>query len=294
MPADKQRRPGFPISLNTSTLRGHKLPITRTIEIARQAGYSGIEPWPDELDRFVQEGGTLSDLRKRLGDAGLNVTGAIAFFHWMVDDAGQRQEALEEAKHRMGQLAEIGGTVIAAPPAGDVESVRLLDAAERYHDLLVASEAFGVTPAVEVWGFAKKCSRLGEAALIAIEANHPKACILPDVFHLYKGGSSLGAVRHINGDLLAGFHVNDYPADPPRATIKDQDRVYPGDGVAPLKAFFRDLWHIGYRGAVSIELFNPAYYKQDPAVVAKAALAKTKAVMTAAFAEADASRRDPA
>ena len=34
----------FPISLNTSTIRGQKLPITRIVEIAAEAGYQGIEP----------------------------------------------------------------------------------------------------------------------------------------------------------------------------------------------------------------------------------------------------------
>src|SRR6185436_7764524 len=81
---------GPPISLNTSTLRGHKLPIEEVIDIAAQAGYSGIEPWPDEVDRYVEAGGKLADLSKRHSDSGLKVTGAIAFFQWMVDDDAAR------------------------------------------------------------------------------------------------------------------------------------------------------------------------------------------------------------
>jgi sugar phosphate isomerase/epimerase len=118
--------------------------------------------------------------------------------------------------------------------------------------------------------------RLGQAAGIAIEAHHPKACVLPDVYHLHRGGSGLDGVRKVNADLLAGFHLNDYPADPPAERLRDADRIYPGDGVAPLGQLFRDLRAIGYRGAVSIELFNPEYYKQDPLRVAKTALEKTR------------------
>lgn len=273
----------FPISLNTSTLRGHKLPLTETIDIAAEAGYQGIEPWPDELDRHVQSGGSLKDIKQRLKDRELAVTGAIAFFAWMVDDDAERAKAFEEAKRRMDQLAQIGATHIAAPPRGDVKNVNLLRAAERYHDLLKIGDAIGVTPAVEIWGHAPNVYRLGQAALIAIESKHPKACILPDVFHLYKGGSGLSGVRYLSEKLIAGFHLNDYPADPPPEKARDADRVYPGDGVAPLGQLFRDLRDMAYTGALSIELFNPNYYQQDPKHVAETALRKTRAVMRAAL-----------
>ncbi|MEM7233028.1 MAG: sugar phosphate isomerase/epimerase family protein [Planctomycetota bacterium] len=284
--AKKPGKRSFPISLNTSTLRGHKLPIAKTIDLAAKAGYMGIEPWPDELRKHIESGGKLKDLKKQLDDHGMKVTGAIAFFNWMLDDKGKRAKALDEAKRYMAQLAAIGGTHVAAPPSGpakEVDKVNLLHAAERYHDLLEASEDSGVIPAVEVWGFRNNLNRLGQAVLVALEANHPKACVLPDVYHLYKGGSGLDGVAFLSGKLLAGFHLNDYP-DIPREKIGDGDRVYPGDGVAPLGKFFRDLWNTGYRGPLSIELFNRGYWKQDPALVAKTALEKTKRTMDAAFA----------
>lgn len=277
---------GFPISLNTSTLRGHKLPIARVVEIAAEAGYQGIEPWVDELDRHVAEGGRLEDLNKRIKDRGLKVTGAIAFFEWMVDDDTRRARGFEEATRRMEQLSQIGATHMAAPPAGDVKGVDLLKAAERYRALLEMAEPFGVIPAVEIWGASPAIHRLGQAVLIAIEAHHPKACILPDVFHLYRGGSELADVRHLNPRLLAGFHLNDYPADPPRESLADKHRVHPGDGIAPLKQLFRDLRGIGYTGSLSIELFNPDYYQQDPSIVARTSLQKTREVIRQAIGAA--------
>ena len=77
--------------------------------------------------------------------------------------------------------------------------------------------------------------------MVAIESGHPKACILPDVFHLYKGGSSLEGVRLLAPAAIHVFHVNDYPAQPARDKVTDADRVYPGDGVAPYRTLLRDL-----------------------------------------------------
>ncbi len=274
----------FPIGLNTSTLRAQKLPIVEVVDIAAKAGYQAIEVWVDELERHVKSGGTLKDLNKRIRDHGLAVTGAIAFYEWMVDDDARRATGFAKAKRYMAQLGEIGTTHLAAPPCGDVKNVDLLRAAERYRELIEMGQAFNVVPAIEIWGPAKNLHRLGQAVLVALEAHHPSACILPDVYHLYKGGSGLSDIGKLNPNLLAGFHLNDYPADPPREKIADRHRVYPGDGIAPLARLIRDLRSIGYHGPLSIELFNPTYARQDPLVVATTALAKTRAVIRAALA----------
>jgi sugar phosphate isomerase/epimerase len=75
--------------------------------------------------------------------------------------------------------------------------------------------------------------------------------------------------------------MNDYPADPPRASITDAHRVYPGDGVAPLKEMLRDLRHLGFGGYLSLELFNREYWKQDAMQVARTGLEKMRAVAEA-------------
>ena len=275
----------WPVSLNTSTIRGHKLPIEQTITLAAQAGYAGIEPWPNEIQDYLDGGGTLAELKVRLDDAGLKLTGAIAFFDWMSSDAERRARAMTEAERQMERLAALGGTHIAAPPSGADASTDLLWAGEAYHALLELGDRTGVVPALEIWGFAPVCKRLGEAAMIALEAQHPDACILPDVFHLHKGGSDLGSVRKLGAAILGGFHINDYSKEIPRAQISDRDRVYPGDGDAPLVQLFRDLQAIGYTGPVSVELFNPAYYARPVEEVLSTALAKTRVLMHEALGD---------
>jgi 2-keto-myo-inositol isomerase len=193
----------------------------------------------------------------------------------------RRAKGLEEARRCMELMREIGGTQVAAPAAGatDQADLNLLKAAERYRALLELGEQFGVVPLVEVWGFSKTLSRLGEATLVAIESDHPKARILPDIYHLYRGGSDFNGLKLLHGDAIPLFHVNDYPAAPPRSQLTDAHRVYPGDGIAPLSTVFRDLRAIGFHGALSLELFNRDYWKQDPLTVARTGLEKTRAAV---------------
>jgi sugar phosphate isomerase/epimerase len=103
--------------------------------------------------------------------------------------------------------------------------------------------------------------------------------VLTDVYHIYKGGSDVTGLGLFRGPAMHVMHMNDYPADPPRETIKDEHRVYPGDGVAPLDSILRTLRDIGFRGMLSLELFNREYWKQDALAVARTGLEKTRAVV---------------
>ncbi|HWE36268.1 MAG TPA: sugar phosphate isomerase/epimerase [Isosphaeraceae bacterium] len=284
--ADRPKDEPFGYCLNTSTLMGQKLPITEEAAIASKAGYHGIEPWIRELDDYTKKGGSLSDLGKKLADLNLSVESAIGFFEWAVDDEGRRKKALDEARRNFEMVRAIGGKRLAAPPSG-ATGTRIVDLsklAERYRALIELGDEFGVVPEVEVWGPSKTLGRLGEAAMIAIDSGHPKACILPDVFHLYKGGSSFQGLRLLSGSAIGCFHFNDYPASPPRSEVNDSMRVYPGDGVAPLGEVIRALRDIGYKGMLSIELFNREYWKQDATTVARTGIEKLRAVVRRSLA----------
>ena len=279
-------KPKFRYCLNTSTIREQKIGIVKEVELAARAGYDGIEPWIRELDAYVKEGGSLNDLGKRIADHGLRVESAIGFANWIVEDDAKRAEGLETAKRDMDMLKQIGGTHIAAPPVGAHRNSPKLDlfkVAEHYRALLEVGDQTGIIPQAEVWGFSDNLSRLGETMFAVIESGHKDACILPDVYHIYKGGSDFAGMAAIAGSKIHCFHVNDYPADPPRDTISDKDRVYPGDGVAPLNDIFKMVAANGFAGALSLELFNPVYWKQNPEQVVTTGLAKTKEAVAKAF-----------
>ena len=214
------------------------------------------------------------------------VASAIGFAEWDAEDEGRRRKGLEQARRDMDTVRRIGGMRIAAPPAATREAtgIDLLKLAGRYRELLEVGSSLGVAAEVEVWGFSRTLGRLGEAAFVAIESGHPAACILPDVYHLYRGGSDFGGIRLLGAEAIKVFHMNDYPAAPPRATITDADRVFPGDGVAPLGPLFRDLRAIGFRGVLSLELFNKDYWKLDPRTVARTGIEKMRAAVRSAFA----------
>lgn len=197
-------------------------------------------------------------------------------------DPSAHKKALEQAKKEMEIVVALGGKRIAAPPAGAVDGDLLnLDVAgERYRALLELGRSVGCLPMLEVWGFSKNLSKLSEVLHVAAAAQHPDACVLPDVYHLYKGGSNFSDLGLLAGNKIHVFHMNDYP-DMPRDKITDADRVYPGDGIAPIGSVLKTVFASGFNGVLSLELFNREYWKLDPLENATVGLKKMKSVVPA-------------
>ncbi len=279
------------LALNMSTLRGQELSVPEQVDVAAKAGYDAIEPWIRELREYVDGGGSLRDLRKRISDAGLTVDSAIGFAQWIVDDDTARGAALEEARRDMALVAELECSHIAAPPIGAHQREEGTPAgpplpviAERYRALLDVGAEAGVVPMLELWGFSPTLSKLSELAYVAAGAAHPDACVLPDFYHIYKGGNDFAALGMIEAARMPVFHINDYPADPPRDQIADRDHVFPGDGVCPLVETIAMLLDHGFRGTFSLELFNPGYWQRDALEVATEGLQKSRRVIQDALA----------
>ncbi|MGA2500791.1 MAG: sugar phosphate isomerase/epimerase family protein [Tepidisphaeraceae bacterium] len=271
----------FIFCLNGATIMGQKLPITKQVEVAAKAGYNAFEPWVRDVDEHVKKGGTLADLRKQIADSGLTIEDAIGFAQWIVEDDAKRAKGLEDARRDMDAVAQIGSKRMAAPAAGGTnEALDPRKVAERYRALAEIGDKAGIVPLLEVWGHSKTLTRLSDAAYIAIESHHPKAAVLPDVFHLYRGESGIEGLGVLSRAACPIIHMNDYPAIEP-ARVKDENRVYPGDGIAPLKQILKIMAAAGTPIVLSLEVFNREYWKLDALECAKRGLEKMKAVAAA-------------
>jgi len=269
----------FGYCLNMATLRGHKLGFMKELEIASKAGFTLTEIWLDSLQEFISKGGKVSEVNKQLQGLGLTVANAIGFAKWIVDDDTVRKQGIEQMKREMDLLAQIGCKRVAAPPVGatDTAGLDLRKAAERYRVILELGDQTGVVPHLELWGFSKNLCKTSEVMFVALQSGHPSARILLDVYHLYKGGSGIETLPLIAKKAVDIIHINDYP-DKPAATIVDADRVHPGDGIAPIKQIMDILNDPQKPLIISEEVFNAAYYKQEPLEVAKTAMSKMRKI----------------
>jgi sugar phosphate isomerase/epimerase len=274
----------FGYCLNTSTIRGNNLDIVGVIAAASKAGFHALEPWITEIDAYTAKGGTLKDLRARIADAGLTVEDAIAFNSWLDDDETRRAASMEKLKIDMDKVAEIGGTRIATPPGNSRAAVTLDNAATYYRAALELGQTMGVQPLCELWGTHPLLGPLSHGVYVAVAAGRADASLLLDVFHLYKSGTPFASLKQVNGASLHVLHVNDYPQTDDSSKLNDGNRIYPGDGVAPYGQILRDLRDSGFRGYLSLELFNRDYWTRSADDNLKAGIEKMRATVRRALA----------
>jgi 2-keto-myo-inositol isomerase len=276
----KKEKTEHTFCLNMATIRGHKLGFVKELETASAAGFHSVEIWFDTWQEYLKNGGTIGDTKKRLNDLGIKVQNSISFNQWIVDDEATRKKEVEQMKRDMGMLAEIGckriaatGKGISTSPYPDFDII-----SERYGTVLELSDASGVIPQLEMWGFMKNMSNVSEVLYMAMKTGNKSARILLDIFHLYKGQTSLNTLSFMDPMPVEILHMNDYPSTLSYQVITDAGRVYPGDGVAPIKHILQTLGRHNHPLVLSVEVFNKGYYSQDALVVAKTALSKLKAV----------------
>ena len=267
----------FRYCLNTSTISGQNPGLINYIEIAAKAGYDGIEVWVRDVKAAMEAGHSLSSLKSFIEDHRLKVESAIGFAPWM----NEGEEGFIQMQQEMELLADLGCHRIAAPPAGVPvdKALDLFAVGKKYKKLLALGRQTGVMPQLEFWGSSPVLWHLGQVLMIAAVADDPDVKILPDVYHMFRGGSGFNALKMIQGNMIDVFHMNDYPASIPREQQNDGDRVFPGDGAAPMAQILTALKNMGGEKVLSLELFNRAYWEQDALLVAKNGLSKMKSLV---------------
>lgn len=266
---------GFRYCLNSSTIRPTGL--LEKIRIAGQVGYGAIELWHEDVDQFLAGGGTLSDVRHALDDAQLIVPTTIYMAGWCGSAGAEHAAALQEARRKLEQAAELRATyTIACPALGQVD---LKLAGEQYAELLTIGREYGVKPAMEYLGFVEQLCTVGTALEVMRNSGDDTATIIIDPFHNFRGGGSFDDLLQLTGSQVAISHFNDAPAEPPRLEQHDHSRVLPGEGHLDLNRWLQNLQQIGYSGWLSLELFNEQLWSQDPLDVARRGLQSMKAAV---------------
>ncbi|WP_285008687.1 sugar phosphate isomerase/epimerase family protein [Pedobacter faecalis] len=277
---DKRYQKGaspWPICLDTATIRPASL--KEKVRIAAAAGYDAIEPWDGELREYEAQGGNLKDLGKEIKDLGLFVPSVIGLWNALPPTRERFEESLKGTRERMRMASAIGSQHIQTIPDTAGEGYDQKWVAARYREIIeIGLKEYNLEPAL-VFVKYQPVKTMGQALGIAMDTNHPKAKIIPDTYHMYISEGGFEGLKMLNGNAIAIFQFGDAPASPAIPQLGDEHRVYPGDGILPLPQVLRDLKATGFKGCVSLELYNPNYHKQDLQKVAETGLRKTLEVI---------------
>jgi sugar phosphate isomerase/epimerase len=250
----------FTLCLNTSTIKPQ--PMLDKIRLAGGAGFAGIELWLNDVYEYVGQGGEVRDIENALSDHGLIVPCAIALRGWAEAAEAEYPHVREEAKRRLELAARLGSPwLVCSPPRDPCDLGQIT---RRYGDLLELGRQVGVKPTFEYISFLGSVSRLDQAWRVVQNVHDADATLVLDAFHTWNSGGTLDDLRQVPAERISHYHVDDAAAEIPAGRQLDPDRVMPGDGVIDLAAEVDVLRAIGYQGTVSLELFNPSLWQDDP------------------------------
>ncbi len=253
----------FRLCLNTSTIRPQGL--LEKIRLAGEAGFDGVELWVNDIYEHIGRGGEVSDVERALDDHGLFVPCMIALRGWGEASEKEYPLMLDEARRRLELAARLNCPWLVCSPPRD--SCDLGQVTSRYGDLLKLGREAGARPTFEYISFFQTASSLGEAWQVVQDVEDDQATLILDAFHSWNTGSTLELLRTIPGSRISHYHIDDAAAGIPAGQQTDPDRVMLGEGVIDLAAEVAVLREIGYQGCVSLELFSPALWEQDPSRV---------------------------
>lgn len=249
--------------LNLSTTM--TTPSAEGLKAALDAGFRGIEIRMERLNDHPEE----AQAALEAGGETLSVNG----LQIQQDTQGQvDQPRLErELAERLDFCVQLHSPyLLIVPPL--TEGLSLEAALAPMREALVfckgQAAARGVKVAFEFLGFPTCPFNTVASAAQAVEGLGIELVI--DSCHWYASGAP-----RLTADVasnLAIVHLNDVPQMDP-STIQDADRLLPGEGVLPLSDFITQLRSFGYDGPWSVETFNPRYWDEDPAQVARRAYA---------------------
>ena len=252
------------------------------IKAASAADFDFIEIWAAKLREFLQTK-TTADLKNLLDEHNIEPYSINSIEHITFRNAEDFASIKAETEELSSIAEEIGCPYIVVVP-GKLpeeatkeeiieESVKVLnelgDIAEK-HNVSLAFEFLGQTDcSVQTLDL---CNEIVE------KVNRENIGNVLDTFHFYAGNSTFEAIEKMKPEKLFIFHIND-AENLPKEQLTDAHRLYPGEGILPIKEIKACFDKIGYDRMVSIEIFRPEYWNENPFEVARKAKSATEKVL---------------
>jgi 4-hydroxyphenylpyruvate dioxygenase len=232
--------------------------LEEKLEAVARAGFDGIELFePDLIASPLRP----AQIRERLAELNLTLDlyQPLRDFEAMPEPDFARAEAKFELMQALGaDLLLVCSNV--SPHAVDNDAL----AAAQLRELAERAAARGLRIAYEALAWGRCVDDYEHAWRIVELADHPALGICLDSFHILSRGSDPAGIEDIPGEKIFFLQL----ADAPRMAMdvlqwSRHHRCFPGQGAFDLDRFLAHVLATGYRGPLSLEVFNDVFRAAD-------------------------------
>ncbi|AGM06099.1 bifunctional sugar phosphate isomerase/epimerase/4-hydroxyphenylpyruvate dioxygenase family protein [Amycolatopsis keratiniphila] len=230
---------------------------------AAAAGFHGVEIFENDL---IASRRSPSEIRRLCADLGLTIDLYQPFRDFEAVPPDLLRSNLRRARRKFDLMAELGADTVlvcssVSPDAVDDDDL----AAAQLRELAELAGERGIRVAYEALAWGRFVNTYEHAWRIVRRADHPALGVCLDSFHILSRRSDPRAIRTIPGEKIFFLQLADAPLlDMDVLHWSRHHRLFPGQGAFDLTAFTGHVLAAGYRGPLSLEVFNDVFRQADP------------------------------
>ena len=231
------------------------------------AGFDAVEIFEPDFTCFD---GTARDVASMCTDLGLCICALQPFRDFEGMPEPQRKQAFRRVEKKFDLMEALGTDLLLVCSNVSPVSLGGIDrAADDFRELAERAGARGLRVGFEALAWGRHVNDYRDAWEIVRRANHSSVGIILDSFHALAPSFPVGPIRAIPGDRIFLVQLADAPQlELDVLSWSRHFRCFPGQGNLPIADFMRAIATTGYKGALSLEIFNDQFRAQSTKEVA--------------------------
>ncbi|WP_445680787.1 bifunctional sugar phosphate isomerase/epimerase/4-hydroxyphenylpyruvate dioxygenase family protein [Radicibacter daui] len=234
----------------------------------REAGYDGLEIFEQD---FLADAAGPAEIGRMIRDQGLEILLFQPFRDFEGMPAAERVRAFDRAERKFDLMQALGTDLMLVCSSVSPLALGGIDrAADDLAELGERARARGLRVGYEALAWGRHVNDHRDAWEIVRRADHPNIGLILDSFHSLARKIDPDTIRRIPGDRIFFVQLADAP-------VIEMDLLYwsrhfrnmPGEGDLPVADFMAAVMSTGYRGPISLEIFNDQFRGGDTKLVAR-------------------------
>lgn len=233
------------------------------LHAAASAGFDGVEIFENDL---IAAHLSPEQVRRHCADLGLSIDLYQPFRDFEAVPERTVRANLRRVERKFDLMERLGVDTVLVCSSVAAEAIDDDDlAAEQLHRLARLAGDRGIRVAYEALAWGRFVNTWRHSWEIVRRADHPALGLCLDSFHVLSRNDDIAGIAEVPGEKLFFLQLADAP-DLRMDVLQwsRHHRLFPGQGSFDLTSFTSQVLEAGYRGPLSLEVFNDVYRQSAP------------------------------
>lgn len=236
--------------------------LTEKLHACARAGFDGVEVMDADLTVAYESPEEIRALCQRLG---LSIDMYQPFRDAEGVDEPTFRDNLRRAREKFRTMDRLGADLLLVCSNAGTATIGDDDVAVRQlGELADVAAEYGIRIAYEALAWGRYVNDYRHAWQLVKAADRPNLGTCLDSFHILSRGHDPSGIEEIDGEKIFFLQLADAPQlDMDLLSWSRHHRLFPGEGAFDLTGFLAHVLRAGYRGPLSLEVFNDTFRQTD-------------------------------